>query len=350
MSWLQAHVHTDSAHAAQAEAALAAAGAVSVTLLDAADEPVLEPAPGETPLWAQIRVTGLFDGAADADALRATLDAALDGGGALRIEPLQDQVWERAWLAHFRPMRFGRRLWVIPGGQAAELADGDVAVELDPGLAFGTGTHATTALCLDWLDSLDLAGRRVIDVGCGSGILAIAALKLGAAGAVAIDHDPQALLATRENAARNGVADRLTVLGSDAPPPAPADVVVANILAGTLIELAPQIEAMVRPGGLLALSGILAEQVADVAAAYVRPGRSAFPGATDPSRQECRSYPASIDPESGRSAFPGATAAAIPGATDPSRQECRSYRSAILFAPPALRDGWALLHGTRGPV
>jgi ribosomal protein L11 methyltransferase len=315
MSWLQAHVHTDSAHAAQAEAALAAAGAVSVTLLDAADEPVLEPAPGETPLWAQIRVTGLFDGTADADALRATLDAALDGGGALRIEPLQDQVWERAWLEHFRPMRFGRRLWVIPGGQTAELAAGDVAVELDPGLAFGTGTHATTALCLDWLDSLDLAGRRVIDVGCGSGILAIAALKLGAAGAVAIDHDPQALLATRENAARNGVADRLAVLGSDAPPPAPADVVVANILAGTLIELAPQIEAMVRPGGLLALSGILAEQVDDVAAAYMRPGRSAFPGATDP-----------------------------------SRQECRSYRSAILFAPPALRDGWALLHGTRGPV
>jgi len=207
--------------------------------------------------------------------------------------------------------------------QTAELADGEAAVELDPGLAFGTGTHATTALCLDWLDSLDLAGRRVIDVGCGSGILAIAALKLGAAGAVAIDHDPQALLATRENAARNGVADRLTVLGADAPPPAPADVVVANILAGTLIELAPQMEAMVRPGGLLALSGILAEQIDDVAAAYVRPGRSVFPGAT---------------------------AAAIPGATDPSRQECRSYRSAILFDPPVLRDGWALLHGTRGPA
>jgi ribosomal protein L11 methyltransferase len=336
MSWLQAHVHTDSAHAAQVEAALAAAGALSVTLLDAADEPVLEPAPGEAPLWAQIRVTGLFDGAADADGLRATLDAALDGGGALHIEPLQDQVWERAWLEHFRPMRFGRRLWVIPGGQTADLADGDVAVELDPGLAFGTGTHATTALCLDWLDSRDLAGRRVIDVGCGSGILAIAALKLGAAGAVAIDHDPQALLATRENAARNGVADRLTILGADAPPPEPADVVVANILAGTLIELAPQIVAMVRPGGLLALSGILAEQASDVGAAYVRPGRSAFPGATaaaipgatDPSPQECRSYPASIDPESGRSAFPGA----------------------IVFSSAVLQDGWALLHGTRGPV
>jgi ribosomal protein L11 methyltransferase len=325
MSWLQAHVHTDSAHAAQVEAALAAAGAMSVTLLDAADEPVLEPAPGETPLWAQIRVTGLFDGAADPDALRATLAVALQPDSALRIEPLQDQVWERAWREHFRPMRFGRRLWVIPGGQTAALADGDVAVELDPGLAFGTGTHATTALCLEWLDSLDLAGRRVIDVGCGSGILAIAALKLGAAHAVAIDHDPQALLATRENAARNGVADRLTVLDADASPTAPADVVVANILAGTLVELAPQIAAMVRPGGLLALSGILADQVSDVAAAYMRPGRSAFPGATDPSRQECRSYPASIDAEPGRSAFPGA----------------------IVFSPAVLQDGWALLHGIR---
>ena len=279
---------------------------------------------------------GLFDGTADAGALRAALDAALDGGGALRIEPLQDQDWERAWLEHFRPMRFGRRLWVLPGGQTAELADGDVAVELDPGLAFGTGTHATTALCLDWLGSLDLAGRRVIDVGCGSGILAIAALKLGAAGAVAIDHDPQALLATRENAARNGVADRLTVLGADAPPPEPADVVVANILAGTLIELAPQVEAMVRPGGLLALSGILAEQIDDVAAAYVRPGRSAFLGATEsPSRPGGRSHQSPIEPAAGGSAgMPGRSA----------------LRGAIVFAPPVLRDGWALLHGTRGPA
>jgi precorrin-6B methylase 2 len=183
-------------------------------------------------------------------------------------------------------MRFGRRLWVIPGGQTAELADGDVAVELDPGLAFGTGTHATTALCLEWLDSIDLAGRRVIDVGCGSGILAVAALKLGAAHAVAIDHDPQALLATRENAARNGVADRLTVIGADDPPPEPADVVVANILAGTLIELAPRILAMVRSGGRLTLSGILADQAEAVAAAYavpggadLEPGRSAALGA-----------------------------------------------------------------------
>lgn len=295
MSWLEAHVRTDPAHAAQVEAALEAAGAVSVTLVDAADDPVLEPQPGATPLWAQVRVTGLFDGAAGADALRAALGASLPADGALRVEPLEEQVWERAWLEHFRPMRFGRRLWVIPGGQTAELAAGDVAVALDPGLAFGTGTHATTALCLEWLDSIDLAGRRVIDVGCGSGILAVAALKLGAAEAVAIDHDPQALLATRENAARNGVTERLTVIGADAPPSEPADVVVANILAGTLIELAPRILAMVRPGGRLALSGILAEQTDAVAAAYAEPG-------------------------------------------------------AIRFSPAVLRDGWALLHGTAGPA
>jgi len=265
-------------------------------------------------------------------------------------------------------MRFGRRLWVIPGGQTAELADGEAAVELDPGLAFGTGTHATTALCLDWLDSLDLAGRRVIDVGCGSGILAIAARKLGAAGAVAIDHDPQALLATRENAARNGVADRLTVLGADAPPPAPADVVVANILAGTLIELAPQIEAMVRPGGLLALSGILAEQVADVAAAYtggvgsepggsdVMPGGSALPGAIprgpgrsdvpvaieSPSRPGDRSHQSPIEPVAGGSTVMPGGSTAMPGGS--------ALPGAILFDPPVLRDGWALLHGTRGPA
>jgi len=327
MSWLQAHVRTDPARAAEVEAALAAAGAVSVTLLDAADEPVLEPAPGETPLWAQIRVTGLFDGAPDAEALRVALHAALDGGTELHIEPLQDQVWERAWLEHFRPMRFGRRLWVIPGGQTAELADGDVALELDPGLAFGTGTHPTTVLCLAWLDGLDLAGRRVIDLGCGSGILAIAALKLGATEVVAIDHDPQALLATRENAARNGVADRLAVVGTDAPPPEPADVVVANILAGTLIELAPQIVAMVRPGGLVALSGILAEQASDVGAAYALSGGSVLPGANQQtSRPGGRSHQ-SADAAGGSAAH-----------------------GAIFFAPPALRDGWALLCGTRGPA
>ena len=330
MSWLQAHVLTDPAHAPGVEAALAAAGAVSVTLLDAEDQPVLEPAPGETPLWPHVRVTGLFDDAEGAAALQDQLRTALGSAlrEAIRIEPLADQVWERAWLDHFHPMRFGRRLWVVPGGQTVELGTGDVALELDPGLAFGTGTHPTTALCLEWLDGLDLAGRRVIDVGCGSGILAIAALKLGAAHAVAIDHDPQALLATRENAMRNGVAERLSVLGTDAPGPAPADVVVANILAGTLIELAPRIAAMVAPRGRLALSGILADQAEGVLAAYREIGES---------RPGGRSYE-DPNPSAGRSASLGAIGNAPEGtATGP-----------IHFAEPVLRDGWALLHGIRG--
>jgi len=320
MSWLQAHVLTDPAHAPGVEAALEAAGAVSVTLLDAEDQPVLEPAPGQTPLWPHVQVTGLFDDADGATALQDQLRTALGPAlrDAIRIEPLADQVWERTWLDHFHPMRFGRRLWVVPGGQTAELGTGDVAVELDPGLAFGTGTHPTTALCLEWLDGLDLAGQRVIDVGCGSGILAIAALRLGAAHAVAIDHDPQAVLATRENAARNGVAERLTVLGADSPSPPSADVVVANILAGTLIELAPRITALVAPGGRLALSGILADQAEGVLAAYCRPV-GAPPGG--------RSY-------TDESSVPGRSDA--PVATD-----------AIRFAEPVLRDGWALLHGVR---
>lgn len=270
MPWLQVHVNTDARHAGRVEDALAALGALSVTLLDAADDPVLEPAPGDTPLWRSTRVTGLFDGATDAAALRSRLDLTLDHDAmaGLLVERLDDQVWERAWLEHSRPMRFGRRLWVVPGGQRAPAGDGAVVVELDPGLAFGTGTHPTTALCLEWLDGLELRGRRVIDVGCGSGILAITALKLGAAHATAIDHDPQALLATRENAARNGVADRLAVAVTDGESPPPAGVVVANILAGTLIELAPSIAALVADRGQIALSGVLADQADAVRAAY----------------------------------------------------------------------------------
>jgi ribosomal protein L11 methyltransferase len=331
--------------------------------LDAADQPVLEPAPGETPLWPHVRVTGLFDDAGGAAALQNHLRTALGPGlsNAVRIEPLADQVWERTWLDHFHPMRFGRRLWVVPGGQTRDLNAGDVAVELDPGLAFGTGTHPTTALCLEWLDGLDLAGRRVIDVGCGSGILAIAALKLGATHAVAIDHDPQALLATRENAARNGVAERLAVLGTDAPGPAPADVVVANILAGTLIALAPRIAAMVARGGRLALSGILADQAEGVLAAYheineSRPeGRSYVDWSPSPGRSDAllamsgeassrpggRSYE-DPNPAAGRSDAFVATDASARGS------DVLVASGPIHFAEPLLRDGWALLHGIRG--
>jgi ribosomal protein L11 methyltransferase len=256
------------------EDALFELGAGSVTLLDAADDPVLEPAPGETPLWPTIVVRAHFDSQADATeierALRINpdLDALTDNTPSFTV--IADRAWEREWLKDFRPMRFGQRLWVCPGGQPPGAADA-VCVELDPGLAFGTGTHATTALCLEWLDSGAsgwLEGASVIDYGCGSGILAIAALKLGASHAVAMDIDPQALLATQQNAARNGVLDRVQITADRAVSGATTDVLLANILAGPLVDLAPLLARCVLPGRRIAVSGLLLEQADAVAAAY----------------------------------------------------------------------------------
>jgi len=242
-------------------------GASSVTLEDAADDPVLEPAPGETPLWPTIRLHALFSGETDANAIADALALKFPLAPRPRATVVEDKAWEREWLRDFHPMRFGRRLWVCPGGQPAGEPDA-VRIELDPGLAFGTGTHATTAMCLEWLDGRDLRGRAVVDYGCGSGILAIAALKLGASTALAVDIDPQALIATRENAARNGIGPELAVTGDSALSGASADVLVANILAGPLVELAPRLAASIRAGGEIALSGVLAEQVDAVTAAY----------------------------------------------------------------------------------
>jgi ribosomal protein L11 methyltransferase len=242
-------------------------GATSVTLEDAADDPVLEPAPGETPLWPTIRLHALFDGEADADAIADAIAVRFPLAPRPRVTDVEDKAWEREWLKDFHPMRFGHRLWVCPGGQPAGDADA-VRIELDPGLAFGTGTHPTTAMCLEWLDGRDLRDRAVVDYGCGSGILAIAALKLGASSAHAVDIDPQALIATQENAARNGIGPELTVTSDPSLPGASADVLVANILAGPLVELAPRLAAAIRAGGELALSGVLAEQVDVVTAAY----------------------------------------------------------------------------------
>ena len=270
------------------EDALFELGALSVTLLDAADDPVLEPAPGAMPLWPTIVVRAVFAADADADQLRAALGSVHGLDPLLialtaRFESLADRVWEREWLKDFKPMRFGRRLWVCPGGQRPDAEaigpDADVVLlELDPGLAFGTGTHATTALCLEWLDSGAatgndgggpwLAGADVIDYGCGSGILAIAALRLGARRAVAMDIDPQALRATRENAERNGVPDRIRVTADREAGQAEVDVLLANILAGPLVELAPLLAARTRVGGRIALSGLLVEQADTVTAAY----------------------------------------------------------------------------------
>jgi ribosomal protein L11 methyltransferase len=268
------------------EDALFELGALSVTLLDAADDPVLEPAPGAMPLWPTIVVRAVFAADTDVDWVRTALGSVpgLDPllvAEKAQLEAVADRAWEREWLKDFKPMRFGRRLWVCPGGQRPDpdsVGPDVVLVELDPGLAFGTGTHATTALCLEWLDSGAvpgveatqpwLTGADVIDYGCGSGILAIAALRLGASHAVAMDIDPQALLATRENAERNGVQRQLRVTADRQVDSAQADVVVANILAGPLVELAPLLAEHTRSGGRLALSGLLVEQADAVTAAY----------------------------------------------------------------------------------
>ena len=267
MPFLQITLDIGGSNPAPYEDTLVELGAVSVTLEDAADDPVLEPAPGETPLWPTVRLQALFDGDADASAIAGTISRLFPRVPTPRLERVEDRAWEREWLRDFRPMRFGRRLWVCPGGQAAGDADA-VRVELDPGLAFGTGTHPTTAMCLEWLDGRDLRGRALVDYGCGSGILAIAALKLGAASARAVDLDPQAMTATRQNAERNGIGSALAVTGEPALPGASADVLVANILAGPLVDLAPRFSAAMRAGGEIALSGVLLEQVDAVTAAY----------------------------------------------------------------------------------
>ncbi len=273
MPWLQISFTVEQDQAPLLEAALENAGALAVTLGDAGDDPQLEPPPGTMPLWDGVRLTALFDDDAAGRAQVAALAATL-GSEALTppvIERIEDRPWERVWLDEFAPTRFGRRLWVCPRGQRpdpVQTGPETVIVELDPGLAFGTGHHATTALCLEWLDTADLSGKTVLDYGCGSGILAIAALRLGAALAIAVDHDPQALEATRDNAAGNSVADRLEVYTPGDLPALTADVLVANILAGPLVELAPRLGELVAPGGSLALSGILEGQAAAVASAY----------------------------------------------------------------------------------
>ncbi len=269
MPWLQLSFEAPREQAERLAAVLEGAGALSVTLGDAGDDPQLEPGPGETPLWETTTVSALFGADPTGRALVDRLASSLAGPRvcAPRIERIEDRAWERVWLDDFRPTRFGRRLWVCPHGHPAGAPDA-VVVALDPGLAFGTGHHPTTALCLEWLDGADLAGRTLLDYGCGSGILAIAALKLGAERAVAVDHDPQALEATRANALANGVADRIAIHTPDALPDEPANLVVANILAGPLTELAPVLIGHLQPGGDLALSGILTGQVADLIAVY----------------------------------------------------------------------------------
>jgi ribosomal protein L11 methyltransferase len=251
------------------EAALLEVGASSITFIDRGDEPILEPKPGEFKLWSDTLVRALFQESSDAvlnlDRLSKFLGPHF--GQTARVRAVQDQVWERVWLTDWKSMRFGRRLWVCPRAAEAPQDPDAVVVRLDPGLAFGTGTHPTTALCLQVLESMPLVGRTLIDYGCGSGILGIAALKLGAAHVVAVDLDPQALLSTRENARRNEVAEQIIVQGIESAL-TPAHGITANILAEPLIELAPKLTAACEPAGFLLLSGLLKTQAYAVKAAY----------------------------------------------------------------------------------
>ena len=269
MPWLQVRLAIGPEQAETYEDALLDIGAVSVTFMDAEDQPIFEPDLNTTPLWTHTHLLALFEADTDPDAVFAHLRLLTsDTLPEHQAEVIEDQDWERSWMDNFQPMRFGQRLWIVPSWHAAPDADA-VNLLLDPGLAFGTGTHPTTALCLEWLDGQALANQRVLDFGCGSGILAIAALLLGAESAVGTDIDVQALEASRDNAGRNGIAEhRLALYLPEALPEVPADVLVANILAGPLVNLAPRLISLVRPGGLLALSGILAEQGDEVAAAY----------------------------------------------------------------------------------
>ncbi|HVK50793.1 MAG TPA: 50S ribosomal protein L11 methyltransferase [Pseudoxanthomonas sp.] len=282
MPFLELTVPCNQTQQPRYERALESVGALSVTMTDAhADEPdeqaIFEPGVGETPLWGEMRLTGLFEGGTSSDLLLLALgaaDEALDWSRA-EFREVADEDWERAWLDQFQPMQFGTRTFIVPWNHAlpevAERQDAAV-IRLDPGLAFGSGTHPTTALCLSWLDALatqgTLQGQSVLDFGCGSGILALAALKLGAARAVGVDNDPQALIATADNAERNGLGERLSVFLPQDEPVQTYPVVVANILASALDALAELLASRVAPGGHIALSGILHGQEGDLLQRY----------------------------------------------------------------------------------
>ncbi|WP_276921335.1 50S ribosomal protein L11 methyltransferase [Frischella perrara] len=270
MPWIQLKINTTNQYAEQFSDLLEESGAVSVTFQDTYDNPVFEPLPGETRLWGNTDVIGLYDADIDTHQLISMLQGSplFSDEITYKIEQLEDKDWEREWMDNFHPMKFGQKLWICPSWR--EVPDPNaVNVMLDPGLAFGTGTHPTTSLCLQWLDSLDLKDKTVIDYGCGSGILAIAALKLGAKSVIGVDIDPQALQASRDNAERNHVSEQLSLfLAKDLPANLEADIVVANILAGPLKELEPNIEILVKPNGLVGLSGILATQADSVYQAY----------------------------------------------------------------------------------
>lgn len=270
MPWIQLRLNANEENAEKMSDWLMACGSQAVTFIDAKDTPIYEPLPGDEVIyWNNTVVMGLFDASHDMDKAIKYLQSIHPDKQNMqyKLEQLEDKDWVREWMDNFHPMKFGERLWICPSWRDVPEPEA-VNVMLDPGLAFGTGTHPTTALCLTWLDGLDLTGKTVVDFGCGSGILSLAALKLGAKEVIGIDIDPQALQASLENAKRNGVENRLSLFLPKDQPSLKADVVVANILAGPLKELAPTIIEFVAKDGLLALSGVLENQAMELQQIY----------------------------------------------------------------------------------
>lgn len=269
MPWLQLTFETTPEDAEQFSDLLSEAGAGAVTFLDSADQPLYEPPVGETPLWSHTRVMGLFDAAADINQVIEQISAELAPASLpdWRISPLEDKDWEREWMDNFKPMSFGARLWIVPSWTKPPQQEA-INILLDPGLAFGTGTHPTTALCLQWLDEHGASFDEVIDYGCGSGILAVAAALLGAKHVWAIDNDPQALIATSDNAIKNDVSEAIESTLPDTLPDIKTPLLLANILAQPLMDFAEHFAQHVSPGGHIVLSGILSDQAEQVASCY----------------------------------------------------------------------------------
>lgn len=277
MAWLQISLVSDPDNLERIEEALTEAGALAITLMNPEDTPLLIGGSppflkrGKGGLCPRVRVTGLFDADIDIETVRRHVMSVLktDSLPGFEVESLEDRAWALAWMDYFRPMPFGKRLWVCPEGY--DFPDPHaVNIVMNPGQAFGTGTHPTTALCLEWVEGADLEGMDVIDYGCGSGILAIAAAKLGARRVWAVDDDPQALVTAQENVLRNGVESLVSVLLPESLGAVQANVIVANILARPLIALAPRFAGLLNPGGRVVLSGILQDQAEEVAQAYAR--------------------------------------------------------------------------------
>lgn len=270
MPWQEITFTLNASQAEAYEDALMAVGALSVTLRDAQDQPILEPEPETTPLWDQLLLTAMFDVDTQVDDIVASLKAGLQTGqlAEYRVEILEDQEWRLTWKDHFKPMQFGKRLWICPSGYEKPSQSDAVVIDLDPGLAFGTGSHPTTALCLQWLDGHSVKNKTVIDYGCGSGILAIAAARLGARQVIAIDNDPQALQATRDNAVANSVGHLVEVMAPGSAIQVKADMLMANILLEPLTELVDVFTELLCPAGELVMSGVLETQIIQLQEAY----------------------------------------------------------------------------------